>query len=150
MKIEISESTRFYKFPTKSNSEEIIKSAQSWIGTRFRYHGRVRINEKNYGGVDCIGLILGVADEIGAKHNNKLLSFYDDISYKKIPQKNQLRDIMDKYFININPKDIQIGNIALFQINKEIQHLGILSDIGLIHSYLQARGVVEHGLSRNT
>ena len=150
MKIEISKSTRFYKFPAKTTPQEIIKSSRSWIGTRFRYHGRIKINEKNRGGVDCLGLILGVADELQAKKNDKLLSFYDNISYKKIPQKNQLRDAMDKYFTNINPKDILIGDIALFQINKEIQHLGILSNIGLIHCYIQAKGVVEHRLSGKT
>jgi len=150
MKIEISKSTRFYKFPKKVTPQEIIKSASSWIGTRFRYHGRVKINKNNNGGVDCLGLILGVADELQVKKNGKPLSFYDNIPYKKIPQKNQLRDAMDKYFINKNPKDILIGDIALFQINKEIQHLGILSNIGLIHCYIQARGVVEHRLSWRT
>jgi len=146
MKIEISETTRFYRFPF-ARQDKILDSARSWIGTRFRYHGRVKINQKNCGGVDCLGFILGVADEIGAKYKGKPLSFYDNISYKKIPQKNQLRDAMDKYFININPKDIQIGDIALFQINKEIQHLAIISNVGLIHCYLQARGVVEHNLN---
>jgi hypothetical protein len=146
MKLEFSETTRFYRFPN-IQIFNILPIVRSWIGTRFLYHGRIKINDKNLGGVDCLGLILGVADEIGAIYNGKPLSFYDNLSYKKIPQKNQLKNAMDKYFIAVHANNRQIGDIALFEINKEICHLGILSDIGLIHCYLQAKKVVEHGLA---
>jgi len=106
----------------------------------------VKRNEKNRGGVDCLGLIVGVADEIGVKYQGKFLSSFDDLTYKKIPLKNQLKNAMDKYFLPILFGERRVGDIALFQINREIQHLGILSDVGLIHCYLQARGVVEHSL----
>jgi hypothetical protein len=36
--------------------------------------------------------------------------------------------------------------VALFRINKEPQHVGIITDIGIIHAYAQARKVVEHNL----
>lgn len=127
--------------------KKILESARSWVGTRFRYHGRIKINDRNKGGVDCLGLVLGVADEVGAEYKGRPLSFYDDLSYPKIPKNNQLKSAMDKYFLPINSKDTKSGSIALFQINKDIQHLGILSDVGLIHCYLQARRVVEHEIS---
>ena len=48
----------------KIYSNKILRVAKSWLGTRFSYYGRVKINDKNKGGVDCVGLIMKVGEEI--------------------------------------------------------------------------------------
>ena len=46
--------------------------------------------------------------------------------------------------------DIQAGDILLFSIDNNPQHLAIVSDflgdLGIIHAYAPARAVVEHAL----
>lgn len=40
----------------------IVQEAQSWIGTPFQHQGRTK---GPHGGVDCVGLIIGVAKNVG-------------------------------------------------------------------------------------
>jgi len=114
----------------------VVAIARKWLGTKFHHQGR-----KLGVGVDCIGLIAEVAKELG-------LSFEDRIDYARAPQDGELQRELEKYLI---PAELKIGCVALFKMEKEPQHVGIITDygvagLGLIHSYAQSRKVVEHNL----
>lgn len=128
--------------------QSIITAARSWIGTRFHHQGRVKKNGNNKGGCDCIGLIIGVADELDIKYKGRPFSGLDKKDYAKTPDGKELYDSFCKYLTEIDIGDAKAGDILMFRFDKYPQHVGFLSDIegvpAIIHCYLQARGVVEH------
>jgi NlpC/P60 family putative phage cell wall peptidase len=110
---------------------EIVEIARGWLGTKFKHQGRVKGV-----GVDCIGLVAGVARELG-------IEFEDKLNYGRDPNGNELQSELERY---LTPCGIVVGAVALFRIEKQPQHVGIISDVGIIHAYAQSRKVVEHGL----
>jgi cell wall-associated NlpC family hydrolase len=119
---------------------EIMRCARSWIGTRFHHQGRTKGV-----GVDCIGLIVGVAKELG-------LEVEDRTDYSREPSNGELKKALIKYLV---PCELKVGAVALFKLDKEPQHVGIIGascmvhgawNYSLIHAYAQARKVVQHGL----
>ncbi len=119
--------------PTK-----IITLARSWVGTKFHHQGR----KKNIG-VDCIGLVVGVAKELG-------IDVYDRTSYPREPSGGTLETALAEY---LGECGLAPGCVALFRIEKEPQHVGIISEVegglGIIHAYAQARKVVEHNFDES-
>ena len=116
------------------SEDKILEIARSWLGTKFHHQGR-----KKGVGVDCIGLIVGVASEVGLK-------LPDRLDYARQPDGNELREAMDRSLVRVK---LAPATIALFNIEGHSQHVGIISDhagLGVIHAYSQARKVVEHGL----
>lgn len=126
------------------NREEIVKTARTWLGTRFRYQGRIKINKKNKGGVDCLGLIFGVCDEVGYKYNGKLLSKYDNVVYSNNPDYSILREKFSKFFYVKEVKDIGAGDIVLKQVSKTQFHLMFYTGKTFIHASAITFNVVEH------
>ncbi|MCE3233059.1 MAG: putative phage cell wall peptidase NlpC/P60 family [Rickettsiaceae bacterium] len=131
-------------------NQRIVNEARSWIGTRFKHQGRVKKSELSRGGCDCIGLVIGVADNVGILCHGRKISSYDRLDYPKIPCGNMLLEEFHKYLEPISPKNVLPGDILMFRFDKDPQHVAIVGDLdrdlSLIHCYLQARGVVEHRL----
>lgn len=130
---------------------KIVNQARSWLGTKFHHQGRIKINGKNKGGCDCIGLVVGVASELDLKSrdNGKCLIDFDRAGYAKMPDGKLLKDELDRHLIPVAVDEVQPGDLLLFKFEKEPQHVGIVSDykgLGIIHCYAQAREVVEHRL----
>lgn len=132
------------------SNNRIITEARSWIGTRFAHQGRVKKSENNRGGCDCVGLIIGVADNVGITCNGKKFSELDRSDYAKIPDGSQLFEAFCQHLNKIPLSEIKPADILMFRFDKDPQHVGFVSDfgdgLGVIHCYLQARGVVEHRL----
>ena len=126
--------------------EEVVKKARTWVGTKFRYQGRVKKNQNNNGGVDCLGMIFGICDELGYKYNDKLLSYYDTIAYSKKPNYNTLKEKFAKFFKVKNIEDIGIGDIVLKQVSNEQFHLMIYTGKTFIHASAITFSVVEHNI----
>jgi len=124
--------------------EKIIEQARTWLGTNFRYQGRVKKNQNNNGGVDCLGLIFGVCDELGYKYNGQLLSYYDTIIYSKKPDYNILKEKFAKFFKIKNVKDIDMGDIVLKKVSDCQFHLVIYTGDTFIHASAISFKVVEH------
>ena len=58
----------------------IIKAAETWIGTPFAHQARIK-----HVGCDCLGLIMGIANELSLKAKSGLpLTLYDKIDYHYI------------------------------------------------------------------
>ena len=113
----------------------VVEVARSYLGTKFHHQGR-----RKFIGVDCIGLIACVARELG-------FEFVDQTNYARLPNDGELQAGLEKYLL---PCELKVGAVALFKLDQEPQHVGIVSDygngFGLMHAYLQARKVVEHSL----
>lgn len=111
---------------------DIITEARTWIGTPFHHQGRVK-----GAGVDCIGLVIGVAHALG-------LSDFDSTNYGRIPNPlvmgRGLRDNM------IKVDTIEPGCVLWFAFQSAPMHVGIVTDTGLIHAYSLAGKVIETGL----
>lgn len=129
-----------------SIAEDIVAQARTWLGTPF--HHQARLKGK---GCDCLGLIIGVVDELGLKDiQGRLLSSYDEITYPKEPDGAYLIDKLTDILTEVPIADAHAGDLALFKVRENPQHLAILTDyeggLGMIHSFAPSRRVVEHRL----
>lgn len=125
---------------------EIVCQARSWIGTPF--HHQARLKGK---GCDCLGLIVGVVDELGLKDRNGVrLAAYDEVTYSKEPDGAYLARKLTGLLEEVPVAEARAGDLGLFKVRENPQHLAIFTDyegtLGMIHCYAQARRVVEHRL----
>jgi len=125
--------------------QQIITQVRTWLGTRFHHQGRLKKTNAHKGGVDCIGLITCIAAELDIQSRaDGYIKNHDITNYTQVSYKFILRPNLDKHFIK---KPVaQIGDILLFEFDKQDQHVAIKTDIGIIHSYALARKVIEHRL----
>ena len=126
------------------NRQEVVKQARTWLGTRFRYQGRVKQNQNNKGGVDCLGFIIGLSDEVGYKHHNHSISYYDTIIYSKKPDYAVLELKLTELFYQKDVANIDIGDIVLKKISNTQYHIMLYTGKTFIHASATTRAVVEH------
>ena len=143
----------------KKLQEQIVSQARTWLRTPF--HHQARLKGK---GCDCLGLIVGVVNELGLKDKNGVkLAAYDEITYPKEPDGAYLIEKLTGLLAEVPIVDARAGDLALFKVRENPQHLAILTDyapagvggaasgneqptLGMIHCYARARRVVEHRL----
>ena len=117
----------------------IVSKAREFLGTPYHHQGRVK-----GGGVDCAGLVICVAHELG-------LSAYDINNYPRKSDGIELKQLFNKNAILTKKKDI--GNIILLQIKQVPQHCGIIGIkddfMTLIHACRKRKKVVEIELTQN-
>jgi NlpC/P60 family putative phage cell wall peptidase len=115
---------------------EVIEAARSWLGTPFHHQGRVRGV-----GVDCAGVIVGVARELG-------LSEVDATGYGHRPDSRELERLCHAHMTPVAIEAAQPGDVLLLTIEGLPQHLAFLTELGgeraMLHAYAPARRVVEH------
>jgi NlpC/P60 family putative phage cell wall peptidase len=110
----------------------ILWTARQWVDTPYHHQGRVKGV-----GCDCIGLVIGVCQEIG------LINF-DFTNYERVPDSTVMMKEIEKHCKpTIDPEP---GDLLVFRIKKNPQHVGILTDRGIIHAYQSIGKVVEHPL----
>jgi len=129
----------------------IVATARGWIGTRFHHQGRLKKTDSHKGGVDCLGLLAGVAAELDLRGPDGMrLITADETNYAHQPDTSYLVARLSALLTPIPPGGILPGDIVLLRIDESPQHLAIVSDIGeglgIIHAYALARAVVEHQL----
>jgi NlpC/P60 family putative phage cell wall peptidase len=106
--------------------------AREYLGTPYHHIGR-----KKGIGVDCIGLISGVAQELG-------MTYHDLKVYSQRPDGVTLLREFDKCLTRVPTH--QPGDVLVFRFRKFATHAGIVTDYGLIHTYATVGKVVEHVL----
>jgi cell wall-associated NlpC family hydrolase len=111
--------------------QQIVDEARAHLGCRWIHQGRSRA------GVDCVGLVIRVAHALG-------LSTFDTADYSRQPDPVRMRALLAEHMVPISRP--RIGDVLLMRFEHEPQHVAIVSDIGIIHAYAQARRVVEHRL----
>lgn len=112
--------------------DDIIREARGWIGTPFHHQGRAKGR-----GVDCAGLIVGVAQALG-------LSSFDYKGYSREPLGGMLQKILDDHLDRV--EDMQPGDVLLMKFLHEPQHLGFCAGETVIHSYEAVGKCIEHRL----
>lgn len=118
-----------------------ISLAREWVGTPFRYQGRLKGV-----GVDCVGLILGVGIETGAVDPGYSLPFYEPEGDPELIASQILNHATE-----IDVADVAPGDIAALSFDGAApRHLAFVGDcpeadsgISLIHAYSPAGKVVE-------
>ena len=130
---------------------EVVACARSWLGTRFHHQGRLKKTERHKGGVDCLGLLVGVAGELGLRdRNGRAFIEADSRDYCHLPDVVKLKTTLLTVLDDVAVAAMQRGDVLLMTIDGRAQHLGIVSnygcDLGIIHAYAPARAVVEHAL----
>jgi cell wall-associated NlpC family hydrolase len=120
-----------------AGTDDIIREARTWIGTRFAHQGRVKRNAINNGGVDCAGLIVGVAQSLG-------LSSFDYKGYSREPLGGMLQKILEDHLEQVSIKHMQPGDVLLMKFLHEPQHLGFCAGETVIHSYETVGKCIEH------
>lgn len=137
----------------KTDPDHIVRAARGWIGTAFHHQGRLKASGNSRGGVDCLGLLIGVAKELGLrdKQGEAFLWQRDRVDYGHLPDADALHSALCHSLHTVEPKDWAEGDVLLMQIDRAPQHLGILSywpegGWGVIHALASARKVVEHPL----
>ena len=114
--------------------DEVVASARSWLKTPFHHQGRLKGV-----GVDCVGLAIEVAKASGAD----LSSFDLQHNYPQAYGYADLISQLQKGLVEVPMQEARPGDILLFQIYKEPQHIGIMTGPDtMIHS-VDKFGVVE-------
>ena len=115
--------------------EQVVRAAREWLGTPWHHQGRVKGV-----GVDCVGVVIGVARDLG-------LSTFDVTGYARRPAEGE---VASGCWQHLAPVAAAFpGDVLLFEVDGQPQHLGFATDIGLLHAYAPMRRVVEHRLDDN-
>lgn len=112
--------------------EDIVAAARGWIGTPFHHQGRLKGV-----GVDCVGVVIGVARELG-------ISDFDTTGYARRPDSRELEKLARALMIEVPARKALPGDVLLLEIDGQPQHLAFVTDIGMLHAYAPLRRVVEH------
>ncbi len=130
---------------------EVVARARGWLGTRFHHQGRLKKSGGQRGGVDCLGLLVGVAAELELNdRHGRPFGAADVRDYCHLPNTQKLRDTLLTVLDEVPVDDVAPGDVLLMDVDGRAQHLGIVTDwcggLGIIHAYAPARAVVEHAL----
>ena len=123
---------------------DAVAEARSWLGTHFQHQASLKGV-----GCDCIGLIKGVGLALG-------LVDYDETSdmarpylnYRLMPDSVKMRQGLATFLVPITIADAREADIYFLAWTKEPQHVALISDSGIIHSYSGVGKVVEHSLDK--
>jgi NlpC/P60 family putative phage cell wall peptidase len=114
---------------------EIVAEARKWVGTPYHHKGRVLGH-----GVDCFGVI----EMVGRAFH---VSIPENIQYSRIPDAMELLAYMDTYARGIPVNEAQEGDILIIPFMRELRHMAIKTDKGMIHAYEPMGMVVEHSIN---
>ena len=128
-----------------AGGKRIITQARTWLGTPYHHQARLKGV-----GCDCLGLVVGVAGELGltCSDGTPLISF-DETTYSRQPDGARLTAMLQSVLNEVPVGDAAPGDLVLFSIEGNPQHVGLLTDyegLGVIHCYAPSRKVVEHRL----
>lgn len=116
---------------------DVVVAARSWIGTPYHHQARVKSV-----GVDCAGLVVGVARELGL-----VAPDMDVAGYARRPDGWSFLAWADEYMARVPRSEMGPGHCVVVRFGKHPQHIGIVGDylhggLSIVHA-LAGRGVVE-------
>jgi len=114
--------------------QQIVDEARTWLGTPFHHQGRLKGV-----GADCAGVVDGVARAFGFSGNIPA-------NYGRQPDRNIMKRVLDEHMDPIPVAEATIADVLWFAFDGDPQHVGIVTDIGILHSYAQVGKCVEHSL----
>ena len=118
--------------------QEIIDEARRWLGVPFLWQG------STVAGVDCVGLVCGVARRVGAAEAVRGV-LHDHP--RRPPSPDHLLRQMDAAFLRQVRRPLP-GDVLAFRVGSAVRHLGILVGPDMVVASCSRAGrVVEHGLT---
>jgi len=132
-----------------SLNEKIVLQAKTWIGTRFHHQGRLKKTDSDPGGCDCVGLLVGVAMELGLQSKGLGYFHEQDIkNYSLFSGHQELVSIIDSLLYKTH--DFLPGNILLIKTGVKLYHVAILSENNkIIHCSIELGCVTEEIITQN-
>ena len=128
---------------------EIVREAREWLGTRW-LHGQ----SAKGAGCDCIGLVRGVAQNLGIINNWLDLPGIEEFThYGRLPT-GQLMIGCEKYLTKITRAEALPGDLIVTEVKGLPYHMAILGDyphggLSIIHAWASRRKVVETRLDES-
>lgn len=122
----------------------IVEECRAWLGTRYHHQGRVKGR-----GVDCIGLVGGVALALGVAEAQRWIVDRDGMGYAREPDPAMLTMMCERY-LERAPAPLAIGDIIVLAIPPDLRRprhfafVSALDPVYIVHAYAQARRVVEN------
>lgn len=112
--------------------QAIIDTARGYLGVPFRHQGRSRR------GLDCLGLLVCVARDLGMPEADN-----DMLNYGHSPDGGILKSALDAACDRVMVAAPGCVLLLSFTVAAGGQHVGIATDIGILHAYAPCRRVVE-------
>ncbi len=122
--------------------EDAVAEARAWLGTPFKHQGCLK-------GVacDCIGLAKGVGlalSLVDYDPNTPEALAYANSSM--LPDSKRMREALGKWLVPIPVPEATLADLLFMAWGREPQHVALITDKGIIHSYSGVGKVVEHSL----
>lgn len=114
---------------------QVVAKVGEYCGTPFRHQARVK-----HHGVDCAGLVICVARELGF-----VAPDFDINGYGEYVPEEYMRGILGQMMEPVKGRR-QLGDVVLICLRGQAQHLGFLTPGGLTHAYFTVGKVAEHPL----
>ena len=116
---------------------QVVAEARTWIDTPWIHQHRAKGV-----GVDCIGLIICVARDLGISAPDT-----DYTGYGRRPD-GALLSLCDQHMVRISRDAMQPGDVLVLAVENDPQHMGIIGDyrhggLSLIHAASKAGRVIE-------
>lgn len=116
----------------------IVETARSWIGTPFHHQARCK-----GAGVDCVGLVLCVAKELGYVAQD-----FDVLGYSRRPDGVTLMHHLHAQLDEVSQADMRPGDVVCVAFDALPQHVGVVGDylhggLSIIHADSRHKRVVE-------
>ena len=116
----------------------VVTAARSWIGTKFHHQARVK-----GAGVDCIGLVIGVARELSLVPPD-----FDVQGYAETPDGRTLMRLAAMHMTEIARESMGPGDVVVTRFDQGAQHFGVLGDyrhggLSIIHGASDPGRVIE-------
>lgn len=122
---------------------DVVACARTWLGTPFQHQQRAKGVA-----VDCAGLVIGVARELGL-----VVRDFDVTGYSRHPDGHSLLRWCREYMAPVREPDLQPGDVIVVRYETRPQHMGIIGDYrhgghSMIHAaeHAMLSKVVEHRL----
>jgi cell wall-associated NlpC family hydrolase len=107
---------------------EVVATARMWRETPFAHQARLK-----HVGVDCAGLVIGVARELGL-----VAPDFDVTGYSRVPDGSML-NLCRELMAPVSQAAMQPGDVVVVAFDADPQHLGIVGDyvhggLSIIHA----------------
>jgi cell wall-associated NlpC family hydrolase len=130
------------------NRADVVAQARTWLGTP--YHHQARLKGK---GVDCAGLVICVARELGMVPPD-----FDVPPYPRQPDGRSMLAHCDAFMTRIDLVDMAAGDVIVLRFEQDPQHMGIVAPhrsgcLSMVHALGTADGkgrVIEQRLDSST
>lgn len=122
----------------------VVAEAREWLGTPYHHQARLKGV-----GVDCAGLVIGVARALGIVGADM-----DVTGYSRRPDGTSMLAHCDAWMQHVPFDALQPGDVIVLRIEDDPQHMAIAGDyvhggLSMIHSLDRSNGrgsVIEHRL----